>query len=290
MNRLLREPLVHFLLGGALLFILYGLVSSDESYAPGRIVVGEERVAELATTFQRTWTRPPTRHELRSLVNEFVDEEILYREALALGLDRDDLVIRRRMRQKVEYLHSDLAEFAPPTEAELAEYLASNRDAYQVPAEVTFRQIYVNPKTKAGHASPYERAETILAGLRSGRAIDGDLTQLPASMRSISELEIGSTFGDRFAADLMAIQGTGWLGPVASSFGLHLVHIDNRLPARTPELDEIQREVARDFDSMRRSQQNEEFLKKLRARYEVEVRMPEGESFTRESLAPSMEG
>jgi len=290
MNRLLREPLVHFLLGGALLFILYGLVSGDESYAPDRIVVGADRVTELATTFQRTWSRPPTDHELRSLVNDFVDEEVLYREALALGLDRDDLVIRRRMRQKVEYLHSDLAEFAPPTEAELAEYLASNHDVYQVPAQVTFQQIYVNPGAKTGDASPYERAETILAGLRSGQAIDGDLTMLPAGMRSVSESEIGSTFGALFAADLVALQGVGWLGPVASSFGLHLVHIDKRLPARTPELDEIRREIARDFDSLRRKQKNKEFLNKLRARYEVEVRMPEGESLAEEPLAPSMEG
>jgi hypothetical protein len=144
--------------------------------------------------------------------------------------------------------------------------------------------------SKTGDQSPYERADLILAGLRSGQTIDGDPTLLPQSMRSASEPEIGSTFGDRFASDLIAIQGVGWLGPVSSSFGLHLVHIDKRLPARTPVLDEIRREVARDFESMRRSQQNEEFLKELRARYEVEVRMPEGGSFAKEPLAPAMEG
>ena len=109
MRRLLREPLLHFLVGGALIFVLYRSVADDPAFVPDRIVIGEERVASLAATFQRTWLRPPTRLELDGLVQEFVDEEILYREGLALGLDRDDLVIRRRLRQKMEFLHLDHA-------------------------------------------------------------------------------------------------------------------------------------------------------------------------------------
>jgi len=276
-----RRALLHFLaIGGAAALGVRWL--APEPVQPP-IVVDEVRLRALRAAAS-------SENEAAAILAAHIDEEILYREALALGLDRDDVVIRRRLRQKVEYLHSDLADFAPPTEAELAEYLTSHRDPYQVPARVTFQQIYVNPGTETGDQTPYERADVILAGLRSGQTINGDPTLLPQGMRSASEPEIGSTFGDRFAADLMAIKGAGWLGPVASSFGLHLVHINNRVPARTPDLDEIRREVARDFENMRRSQQNEEFLKKLRARYEVEVSMPEGESFTEEPLAPLMEG
>jgi len=290
MNRLLREPLVHFLISGALLFALYGFVSNDESYAPGRIVVGADRVAALATTFQRTWMRPPTASELDSLVSDYVDEEILYREALALGLDRDDLVIRRRLRQKVEYLHSDLVEFAPPTEAELAEHLASNRDPFRIPARVSFEQVYVNPEAGKADGSAHDRADAILAELRAGGAVAGDATLLPARMQSASEREVGSVFGDRFAADLVALEGAGWLGPVASSFGLHLVRVGERIPARMPELDEVRREVAREFESARRSKQDDRFVEELRARYDIEVRMPRSEASAESTPASAMGG
>lgn len=277
MNRMLREPLVHFLVGGALLFALYGLASNDAPYAPQRIVVDPSRVAALATTFQRIWMRPPTADELDSLIRDFVDEEILYREALALGLDRDDLVVRRRLRQKLEYLHSDLVEIAAPGEAELAEYLASNRDRFRIPARVSFEQIYVNPEAGKPDGSPYERAEVILAELRAGSASDGDNTLLPRRMQSASEPEIGAVFGDDFAADLVLLEGGGWLGPIASSFGLHLVRVDDRVPARMAELEEVRREVLRELESARRAVQNDRFLEQLRAQYEVEVRMPRDE-------------
>ncbi len=133
MRRLLREPLVHFLLGGALLFALYAAVADDPVDARDRIVIDEVRVANLATTFQRTWLRPPTRVELDGLVREFVDEEILYREGLALGLDRDDAVIRRRMRQKMEFLSTDLGGQEVASEAELAGFLSANRERFEKP-------------------------------------------------------------------------------------------------------------------------------------------------------------
>ncbi len=278
MNRLLREPLVHFFIGGALLFAWYDLVADEASYAPDRIVIDANRVTALATTFQRIWLRPPTSEELDSLVSDFVDEEVLYREGLALGLDRDDLVIRRRLRQKVEFLHSDLVGFAPPTETELGEFLASNRERFRTPALASFHQVYVNPEAKTSDATPYERANSMLAHLRSGSAVEGDPTLLPESMRSVSEREISSVFGEQFAADLVALGGEGWLGPFASSFGLHLVQIDERVEEHLPELAEIRAAVAREFEAERRAEQNARFLEELRARYDIEVRMPTDKS------------
>ncbi len=277
MIRLWREPLVHFLLGGVALFGLYGAVAEEPASRRDRIVVGEERVASLAATFQRTWLRPPTRAELDGLVGEFVDEEILYREALALGLDRDDLVVRRRLRQKMEFLHLDLVEPPVPTDGELSSYLAANADRFREPARLDFRQVFVDPEV--GDDDVAQRAVKRLARLRAGESRDGDAgdrTLLPEGMQRASEREVAAAFGAGFARDLFAVSGQGWQGPLASSFGLHLVQVEQRRPGRLPPVAEIRKQVERELAAERRAQANRRFLEILRARYEVEVRMPEG--------------
>lgn len=279
MRRLLREPLLHFLVGGVLLFVFYGIVADDPAYAPDRIVVDEARVASLAATFQRTWLRPPTRDELDGLVREFVDEEILYREGLALGLDRDDLVIRRRLRQKVEFLYTDLAGKAEPSEAELAGFLASNRERFEQPARLSFRHVFLSPG--AGSIAARRRATELLEKLRaegSEASVEGDRTLLPETMLKASERDVASVFGAGFAGDVLALTGDDWTGPVASSYGLHLVRVDERVPARLPELGEIRREVEREYEAIRRAEANQRFLQKLRDGYEVEIRMPSVDS------------
>ena len=276
MIRVLREPLFQFLLGGAALFLLYAAVAGDGAARPDRIVVGEQRVASLAATFQRTWLRPPTRAELERLVQEFVDEEILYREALELGLDRDDLVVRRRLRQKMEFLHLDLVETPTATDDELAVFLSGNADRFREPARLGFRQVFVNPED--GDGDVQLRAERLLGRLRageSGDAVAGDRTLLGARMKAASERDVAAAFGTGFAEDLFALTGDGWRGPVASSFGLHLVRIEARTPGRLPPLAEIRDEVERELAAERREQANQRFLETLRARYQVEIAMPE---------------
>ena len=240
MRRLLREPLLHFLAGGALLFALYGIVGDDPSYAPDRIVVDEERVASLLSTFQRTWLRAPTRSELDGLVQEFVNEEILYREGLALGLDRDDGVIRRRLRHKMEFLHTGLAEREKPSEDELAAFLSANGERFQEPARLSLRQVFVNPE--AGTPAARSRANGLLRRLRAGESAAetrGDSTLLPKTLVKASERDITSIFGAGFASDVLALAGDDWSGPVASAYGLHLVRIDERDPPRLPQLAEV---------------------------------------------------
>ncbi len=279
MRRLLREPLLHFLIGGALLFVLYGIVGDDPAFAPDRIVVDEKRVASLAATFQRTWLRPPTRGELDGLVRDFVDEEILVREGLALGLDRDDLVIRRRLRQKMEFLHTDLAEQEKPAEAELAAFLSENRERFQEPARLSFRHVFVSPD--AGSPAARHRAHELLRKLRAGGSeslVEGDPTLLPKTMVKASERDVASVFGGGFAGDVLALAGNDWTGPVASSYGLHLVRVDERVPARMPELEQIRRQVEREYETAQRAEANQRFLQELRERYEVEIRMPSVDS------------
>ena len=279
MRRLLREPLLHFLVGGALLFVLYGIVADEPAFAPDRIVVDEKRVASLAATFQRTWLRPPTRGELDGLVRDFVDEEILYREGLALGLDRDDLVIRRRLRQKMEFLHTNLAEQEKPAEAELAAFLSTNRERFQEPARLSFRHVFVSPD--AGSPAARHRANELLRKLRAGGSealVEGDPTLLPRTMMKASESDVASVFGAGFAGDVLALAGDDWTGPVASSYGLHLVRVDERVPARMPELEQIRRQVEREYEAAQRAEANQRFLQEMRERYEVEIRMPSVDS------------
>jgi hypothetical protein len=279
MRRLLHEPLLHFLLGGALLFALYGIVADESARAPDRIVIDEERVASLAATFERTWLRPPTADELDGLIRDFVDEEILYREGLALGLDRDDLVVRRRLRQKMEFLHLDLAEQEKPTEAELSAYLSDHRERFQEPARLSFRQLFVSPE--AGSSAARQRADDLLSNLRAGVSeaeLEGDPTLLPGTMRKASQRDVASAFGAGFAGDLFALAGGEWNGPVASSYGLHLVRVDERVPARTLELEQIRRPVELEYEAAQRAEANQRFLQELRERYEVEIRMPRVDS------------
>jgi hypothetical protein len=274
--RFFREPLVRFLLGGAALFLLYGIVADEPIARQDRIVVGEERIASLAATFQRTWLRAPTRAELDGLVQDFVDEEILYREALALGLDRDDLVVRRRLRQKMEFLHLDLVEPSAPTQDELADFLERNAERFREPARLSFRQVFVSPEK--GEGDVQGRAEQQLSLLRDGETGDagaGDRTLLPETMRNTDAHEVAMIFGPGFARDLFALSGEGWQGPLASSFGLHLVQIEDSTPGRMPALSEVREHVERELLAERREQARRRFLEVVRGRYAVEIQMPE---------------
>jgi hypothetical protein len=278
MKRLMREPLVHFLLGGALLFALFEVVAEDSSYAPGRIVVDERQIDNLSATFQRTWLRPPSSTELDGLIRDFIDEEILYREGLALGLDREDPVIRRRIRQKMEYLHTDLAERGRPTDADLAAFLSANGERFMEREKLSFRQVFVSPSV--GTALATRRANELLKKLEAGAStssVPGDPSLLPGDMTKASELDVAANFGPGFAADLQSLEIGHWQGPVASSFGLHLVAIDERIAARMPELAEVRREVERDYEAIARDEAKERYLRALRERYEVEVRTSGGE-------------
>ena len=158
MRGLLREPLVHFLVLGAAIYLVAGRGADH----PDRIVVDEGRVAMLARSFEATWRRPPGDAELERLIDDYVMEEVLYREALALGLDRDDLVVRRRMRQKMEFLNDGL-EARTPSEPELQDFLAANPERFRVPSRVSFEQVFVNPEREGAD----ERAARLLARLRA---------------------------------------------------------------------------------------------------------------------------
>jgi hypothetical protein len=276
---LLREPLLHFLILGIGLFVLYSQFGQTDSASRDRILVDEAELLRLSEQFQRTWMRPPTREELRGLAEDFVKEEVLYREALALGLDRDDLVIRRRMRQKMEFLNADLTE-QQPTDADLQAYLEANPGSFRRPPRFSFQQVYLSPQ-RSGE-DPERRAQELLGRLQAaGQAADpdfqglGDATLLPPRMEHVTPREIANSFGVDFVDAVAQADQGAWSGPHASAYGLHLVRVTGHAPGGLPTLAEARPVVEREWANERRQEADARFYQALRDRYTVEIRLPE---------------
>jgi hypothetical protein len=270
---LLREPLLHFLLIGIGMFVLYSLVGDGDSGAPREIVVSEARVEALADSFATTWMRPPTADEIKGLVDDFIAEEIYYREAVAMGLDQDDTVVRRRLRQKMEFI-TDAAAAVEPTDAQLRDYLGKHPEKFVSPAKLTFQQVFFSTERRGEAAT--RQAEQLLVELQAGRGIEnldeaGDPTLLPRAMQSASRQDVANSFGSEFAARLEEAPVGQWAGLLQSGFGLHLVRIDRRETGSLPALEQIRPIVLREWQSAQRTQLNQKFLSDLRAQYEVRI-------------------
>jgi parvulin-like peptidyl-prolyl isomerase len=282
-HRALREPLLHFLLIGAALFLLYGALNRGGSEAPREIVISEARIEALAENFATVWMRPPTAVELKGLIDDYVAEEVYYREALAMGLDQDDTVIRRRLRQKMEFISENIANSVEPTDAQLQEFLAQNAGKFARPAELSFRQVYLSAERRGDTAR--DDAEKLLAELQAGRgpadpAEAGDATLLLAAMEAASPQAIANAFGEEFARQVDEAPVGQWSGPIESAFGVHLVRVDERVITEAPTLGEIRPIVLREWQAEHRGRQNESFLAALREKYEVRVEGPAAELFS----------
>jgi len=286
MKRILREPLLHFLLIGTVIFAAYGFVSKRGSNQPGKIVISAGQVAAMAEGFARTWRRPPTSAEIEGLIKDRVQEEVYCREAMALGLDKDDTIIRRRLRQKIEFVTDDIAALAEPTDEELSAYLKAHADTFGVQRQFTFSQVYLNPER---HGENLARdSEQLLAQLR--QASDkanvselGDSFLLEHKFQSLPASEIAKQFGEKFAAKLGELSPGQWHGPVESGYGVHLVWINERTEGRLPALAEVRDAVRREWANARRLESNEKFYQELLKRYTVIIER--AESLTAKTVA-----
>jgi hypothetical protein len=272
----LREPLLHFLLLGVLLFVLFEWIGGDTGPMSNRITVSQAQVRQLATAFTKTWQRPPTEAEIKGLVDDYVREEIAYREAVAMGLDRDDTIIRRRMRQKIEFLVEDAASATPPTEAELQAYLEAHAQTFRLEPQVAFRQVYIDP-SRGG--DPAARALALLSQLRKAgpeASLDdlGDSIMLEPEVPLVREDEVARSFGSEFAAQVVQLPPGSWQGPIQSGYGLHLVLVRESVPGRAATLDEVRRDVERELLSERRRDQLAAMYEELLGKYSVTVEVP----------------
>jgi parvulin-like peptidyl-prolyl isomerase len=272
LRAVLREPLVHFALIGGLLLAIWSLLPRDEpEVRRDTIVVTQGKVDQLIDAWTRTRLRPPTHEELRGLIDAHVREEILYREALAIGLDEDDTVIRRRLAQKMEFLAQDVADIATPTDDELRALLDAEPERFAEPDRVTLRHVFLDPGNREDVDAD---AAALLASLRAGTAdpdAASDSRLMPATFEDAALGEVRRALGDSFADAIPTLPIGEWAGPVRSGFGVHLVRVSSRIPGRVPPLEDVRADVEREWMARRRERLEQELVEALRDRYIVEI-------------------
>lgn len=271
MRRILGEPLAHFLAIGALLFAVYALVSGHSRDSEA-IVVGQGQIDMLTAVYERTWQHAPTPDEVKGLIDDYVRDEIFYREGVTMGLDRDDPLIRRRMRQKVEFFVESMNGIPEPSDAALQAYLEAHGERFAIAARITFRQVYLGTTADAD-------AKRLLATLNklgdSDVAADlGRPTQLDARMDLAPSTDIARAFGRQFAQALVTLPLGAWRGPLASDYGLHLVRVSARVEEHAPLLSEVREAVKRDWQRDELAAANDKYYAGLRARYVVRIEHP----------------
>lgn len=281
MKSFLREPLVHFLLIGTLLFLLFELFNNPAGPQSNRITVTNGQIEFLKARFAKTWQRQPNEKELQTLINGHVRQEILYREALALGLDKDDNVVRRRMTQKLELMSDDIAGITVPTDQDLQKYMEENPENFRIEPRIAFQQVYIDV-VKRGISADVE-ADRLLTLLRSTESRPdpdklGDRLMLPGTFNLSPLSEIAKTFGDTFSLELVGIKTGQWVGPLQSGYGLHLVLVTKRTAGRLPDLDEVRRTVEWEWNADHKKAVRESMYKKLREKYTITFEEPGNDS------------
>lgn len=272
-----REPLLHFIVIGAALFVLFGVFGDDTAARDDVIRVTAADVDRLRSRWTSQYKRPPTADELRGIVDQHVREEVLNREARLLGLDKDDVVIRRRLVQKVEFLTEDFATAVPPTDAEIAEYYEENSEKYRVPEGATFSHVYFNADRRGMQgavAAANELRDRLLAsGDPSKRPEDaGDPFVLPLDFYARARPEVAELFGATdFTEQVFNADPGQWTGPLLSAYGVHIVYVHETTPSRLPALEDVSGEARRDLVSQRRRNANETFYNTLLSKYTVIV-------------------
>ena len=266
-----KEPLLHFLIIGAFIFVVFSIVNKDEIDVSGnKIVITAADIERLSSNWSKKWNRPPSETELKGLVESYIKEEVYYREALALGLDQNDTILRRRLMQKMEFLSNDLAELNQPDKTALNKYFFENKEKYELPARVSFTHIYFSLDKRG--AKIVEDAESVLSGLDALRAPDkGDSFMLEYDFAHETPYEVERLFGKSFAEQLFTLKANAWQGPIESGYGLHLVRISEKIDARMPELASVIEKVRTDLMFERRQKTNKEIYERFKERYEIVV-------------------
>jgi PPIC-type PPIASE domain len=276
--RVVREPLVHFAVLGALLFAVHGLLHRGPTGAPDpaarppvsrRIAVDQPLVDGLVDSFKRAWKRDPTRDELAEMVLDHVDDEVLYREGLAQGLDRDDPAVRRRLIEKVTVMNHEPP--PEPSDAELRRWFEDRRHHFRDPGRLWFRQLFFDPGVRRGQVSADARAALArLDGDSEAAASLGDTSPLPPQVEGMTELQVAHLFGKGFLDSLAGLEVGKWQGPLSSTQGVHLVRLARRQASRDPPFDEARAAVRADWITAR-SKGYLEAASRLMPRYRIEL-------------------
>lgn len=272
--KFLREPLFHFLLIGLGFFFLFSQLNPTEEATDSKnIIITQSKIDTMSATFLRERGRAPLPNEIQNLIKSEIREELLYREAIALGLDKDDGLIRRRLAQKMKYLFNDLSVVNKASEEELKEFISEHPEKFMKPATISFAQVYFDPKKH--ETTLVEDANTLLGKLRITTIKEsnglGDRSLLPYDFRNKRKTDIDSMFGKEFTKQAFSSPTNTWEGPFESAYGVHLIYIHERKEDHLPPLSDIRDHVEREWTSLRQQEANELFYQSLYQRYEITV-------------------
>jgi len=290
LKRLLREPLIHFLLIGAVLFGLYGITQSGRpaTASSKEIRLSVDEISQLTLLYQSQWRRPPTPQELQRMVENKVEQEILYREALVLGLDKDDEIVKRRMAQKMQFLAEDVAAAREPTTAELRSWFEKNSARFAQPPRLSFRHLYFSPDRRGSRAR--DDAQEALAKL-AGQPVDAKIAPALADPFMFQEYYrdrapefLGKEMGPQFALAVAKLTPGSWQGPIESGFGWHLVFVDTVIAGRIPAFEEVEPDVRTGWLGEQKALAWQNAYKKMRANYTVLLPAPPESSAASSSL------
>lgn len=263
MKRWLKEPLLHFLVAGGLLFAAYAWLNRGGGDEQRVVRISVAEVNWLKETWSRQWNRVPNEHEMRGLVADYLKEVLLAREARELGLDQNDTIVRRRLAQKMEFLVQDTARLAEPGEDELRRFYEGARERYRMPSRISFTQIYF--KTEAG-------ARRGLNEIGARGAVElGDPSLLEREHARADERDVASVFGPEFARKVFALEAGRWDGPVASSYGFHLVRVGERQAVQPLSFDDVRAQLLEEWHRAEQARAREKFLAGLLKKYDVVV-------------------
>jgi peptidyl-prolyl cis-trans isomerase C len=282
LRRVLREPLVHFLLLGAGLFVVAQYWGPGREATPSskQIQLSLDELNQLALLFRSQWRREPAPEEFQRLVEARVQEEVLYREALAMGLDKDDTIVKRRMAQKMQFLAEDVAAAREPSPGELQAWYDKNGERFAQPNRVSFRHLYFSPDRRGEHAR--ENAASALRKL-AGQPEDSKLAVGLADPFMFQEYYrdrtpdyLGKEFGPQFAQAVVGLAPGSWRGPIESGFGWHLVYVDTVIPGRVPALSEVESDVKAAWLGEQKTVAWQKAYQEMRAKYTVRLPAPPG--------------
>jgi len=277
MNKWLKEPLFHFLLIGMGIFLLYGLIANVPVDEKNSINVSVSHINRMVSLWEKRWQRPPTQEEFNGLVKQYINEEVLYREALAMGLDKNDPVVRRRMAQKVKFISENIITIDTPSDDVLQTYLDTHASKYQLAGEITFRHIYFNPaKHDVSMEDEAKQLLTKLLDVNSGIDVNnvGDSFLHGTTFTDLKEFELNRLLGEEFTQELFKQAVGKWAGPLTSGYGLHLIYIESKIATHTASLEMAKQSVLKDWMSDERKKANEAFVLNLREQYEVNIAKP----------------
>lgn len=277
--RFLKEPLLHFVLAGAAIYALFawfGQTESEEAIVDDNtIVITEGELDWLAEMWQKKWNRPPTDEEMLGLVRQQLRETVLYREAISMGLDKDDVIIRRRLAQKLEFLSQDLLQPKPPTDQELQAFFETNIDNYKMPPLITFTHAFLDPdKREEQTLKDAEKLKASLVATGKAPAADSDLGDrfmLQSYYPERAEADISKLFGSEFSRSIINLEAGKWHGPVLSGYGTHLVYVHALQEFPPPKFDQVAERLRVDWMNEKRAELNNEYIASLLKRYKVVV-------------------